>query len=141
MHYLFEGIWQGEEKTDSPDNIKVRKKVPLEEVEELAAELLLRHRFVGVKFFVNRAVTHEIVRHRPCSFLQESQRYCRYSQDKFENQVTFIKPMFYQEGTQEYGLWVKGNGGNRSYLSQTVWKLQHHRLQGLYSRIHVKLKS
>ena len=69
--------------------------------------MLLRHRYVGVKFYVNRAVTHEIVRHRTCSFLQESQRYCRYSQDKFDNQVTFVKPLFYQEGTADYALWEK----------------------------------
>jgi thymidylate synthase (FAD) len=62
---------------------------------------------VGVKFYTNRAVTHEIVRHRPCSFLQESQRYCRYSEDKFDSQVTFIKPMFYEEGSDEYKLWEK----------------------------------
>ena len=66
-----------------------------------------KHRHVGVKFIVNRAVTHEIVRHRPCSFLQESQRYCRYSENKFGGEVTFIKPMFYEEGTPEYDMWKK----------------------------------
>jgi thymidylate synthase (FAD) len=50
-------------------------------------------------------VTHELVRHRPCSFLQESQRYCRYSQDKFGNQVTFIRPLFFTLGSTEYKLW------------------------------------
>ncbi|MGW8194060.1 MAG: FAD-dependent thymidylate synthase, partial [Desulforhopalus sp.] len=63
------------------------------------------HRFVGVKFIVNRAVSHEIVRHRPCSFLQESQRYCSYDQDKFDNQVSFIRPRFYSEGSDELALW------------------------------------
>ena len=48
-----------------------------------------------------------LVRHRPCSFLQESQRYCRYSQDKFDNQVTFIKPMFFKEDSEEYRLWAQ----------------------------------
>jgi len=81
------------------------KKLSLPEVEKLPAELLARHRYVGVKFITNRAVTHEIVRHRPCSFLQESQRYCRYSEDKFGSEVTFIKPMFFMEGTDEYRLW------------------------------------
>jgi thymidylate synthase (FAD) len=76
-------------------------------VEQFDERLLLRHRFVGVKFYVNRAVTHEIVRHRTCSFLQESQRYCRYSQDKFDNQITFIKPVFYAEDSNEFRLWVK----------------------------------
>jgi thymidylate synthase (FAD) len=101
--YLFEGVWNG--GTGAVDNgISVRK-LELDEVQKLSGELLLRHRYVGVMFTINRAVTHEIVRHRPCSYLQESQRYCRYSHDKFGNQVTFIKPMFYEEGTEEYTLW------------------------------------
>jgi thymidylate synthase (FAD) len=67
--------------------------------------VFLRHRHIAVKFIVNRAVTHEIVRHRPCSFLQESQRYCRYADDKFGNRVTFIEPMFFEKGSQEYQIW------------------------------------
>jgi thymidylate synthase (FAD) len=102
--YLFAGILvQGKALPRDP-GIAVRK-LTLQEVDELPAALRLRHRFVSVRFIVNRAVTHELVRHRPCSFLQESQRYCRYSHDKFDNQVTFIKPMFFQEESKEYGLW------------------------------------
>ena len=101
--YLFEGVWQPQ-KRQGVEAIGVEK-IPLEQVEQLAPELLLRHRFLGVKFIVNRAVTHEIVRHRPCSFLQESQRYCRYSQDKFGNQVTFIRPLFFVADSAEYKLW------------------------------------
>jgi thymidylate synthase (FAD) len=81
------------------------EKIPLSEVEKMPADLLAKHRYIAVKFTVNRAVTHEMVRHRPCGFLQESQRYCRYSDSKFGSQVTFIKPMFYKEGTEEYKLW------------------------------------
>ncbi len=83
------------------------EKVPLETIDAFPADLLAKHRHVAVLFVVNRAVTHEIVRHRPVSYLQESQRYCRYSQDKFGNEVTFIKPMFFQENSQEYSLWEK----------------------------------
>ena len=104
--YLFEGVWNAQSAWKTAEVIPI-KKLTLDEVENLPAKLLLRHRYIGVKFVVNRAVTHEIVRHRPCSFLQESQRYCRYSQDKFDNQVTFIKPMFYIEGTEEYKLWTQ----------------------------------
>jgi thymidylate synthase (FAD) len=82
-------------------------KLSLDEVDKLPADLLAKHRHLGVKFIVNRAITHEIVRHRPCSFLQESQRYCRYSDNKFGGEVTFIKPMFYEAGTREYSLWEK----------------------------------
>lgn len=101
--YLFEGVWDGGSDAVA-DGISIRK-LELDEVEKLPAALLLSHRYVGVMFTINRAVTHEIVRHRPCSYLQESQRYCRYSHDKFGNQVTFIKPMFYEEGSEEYALW------------------------------------
>ncbi len=101
--YLFEGVWQPQERQGG-EAIGVEK-MTLEQVEQLSPPLLLRHRFLGVKFIVNRAVTHEIVRHRPCSFLQESQRYCRYSQDKFGNQVTFIRPLFFAPDSAEYQLW------------------------------------
>ncbi len=46
-----------------------------------------------VKFITNRAMTHELVRHRSMSFMQEGQRYCNYAKDKFGNQLTFITPV------------------------------------------------
>ena len=45
-----------------------------------------------VKLITNRAVSHEVVRHRTMSFIQESQRFVNYSKAKFNNEVTFIKP-------------------------------------------------
>lgn len=102
--HLFENIFDPDKALPVDQEVSV-KKLSLAQVEQLPDDLKLHHRYLGVKFYVNRAVTHEIVRHRPCSFLQESQRYCRYSQDKFDNQVTFIKPMFFEEGTAEYALW------------------------------------
>jgi len=80
-------------------------KVPLQEVEQLSLPMRVKHRYLAVKFIVNRAVTHELVRHRPCTFLQESQRYCRYSADKFGNEVTFIKPVFFAEDSDEFDVW------------------------------------
>lgn len=47
---------------------------------------------ITVKFICNRGVSHEFVRHRVFSFAQESQRYCNYSKDKFNNEITFIRP-------------------------------------------------
>ena len=35
---------------------------------------------------------------RICSFAQESTRYCTYSADKFGNEITVIKPYWYNEG-------------------------------------------
>jgi thymidylate synthase (FAD) len=102
--YLFEGIYDPEVAMERHAEIQIQK-LSLNEVEDMPSELLVRHRFVGVKFIVNRAVTHELVRHRPCSFLQESQRYCRYSQDKFGNQVTFVRPVFFAADSNEFNLW------------------------------------
>lgn len=71
-------------------------------------EAMLEHSQLSVKFIVDRGVSHEIVRHRLFSFAQESQRYCAYNKDKFGNEVTFIKPLFYcpeddnWDKTQEY---------------------------------------
>ena len=45
-----------------------------------------------VKLITSRIVSHEVVRHRTMSFIQESQRFVNYSKDKFNNEVTFIKP-------------------------------------------------
>ena len=88
------------------DGILVEK-LTLAEVDELPVDLLVKHRFLAVKLITNRAVTHEIVRHRPCSFLQESQRYCRYDKEQFGSEVTFIKPMFFAEDSPEFALWQK----------------------------------
>jgi len=49
-------------------------------------------RRITVKFTCDRGVSHEFVRHRVFSFLQESTRYCNYSKDKFGGEITFIIP-------------------------------------------------
>ncbi len=90
----------------SPPGVTVDK-MGLKEVELLSPLQCAKHRYLAVKFIVNRAVTHELVRHRPCTFLQESQRYCRYSDDKFGNEVTFIKPLFFDEQSSEFTIWKK----------------------------------
>ena len=40
----------------------------------------------------DRGTSHEIVRHRSMSFTQESTRYCNYSNNRFDNNVTYIIP-------------------------------------------------
>ena len=39
----------------------------------------------------------EFVRHRVFSFAQESTRYCNYSKDKFDNEITFITPPWFDK--------------------------------------------
>ena len=55
---------------------------------------MIEHCSISVKFICDRGVSHEIVRHRIASYAQESTRYCNYSKDKFNNEITVIKPCF-----------------------------------------------
>jgi thymidylate synthase (FAD) len=55
---------------------------------------------IMVKLVTNRGVTHELVRHRHCSFAQESTRYVRY-----DGQMEFIKPVWCSDHL--LGTWSK----------------------------------
>ena len=64
--------------------------------EDLIGEVeLMVHCDVTAKFVIDRGVSHEVVRHRPASFAQESTRYCNYSKNKFGNEITVIQPCFW----------------------------------------------
>lgn len=60
---------------------------------------------ITAKFICDRGVSHEFVRHRVFSFAQESQRYCNYNKDKFNNELTFIKPTWLNIPTGDYTYW------------------------------------
>ena len=66
-------------------------------------EAMIEHSSLSVKFIVDRAISHELVRHRIASFAQESTRYCNYSKDKFNGEVTFIQPPFFN--VEQYSRW------------------------------------
>lgn len=68
-------------------------------------ESVIEHEKITIKITCDRGITHEIVRHRIASYSQESTRYCNYSKDKFGNELTFIKPLFWSENSQEYEIW------------------------------------
>lgn len=61
----------------------------------LSDEERMVHETFSVLFTVDRGVTHELVRHRDCSFAQESTRYCNYNLGKFGNEITVIAPCFF----------------------------------------------
>ena len=68
-------------------------------------ESVIEHASISVKVICDRGVSHEIVRHRLASYSQESTRYCNYSKSKFCNQLTFIRPFFFEPGSVRYNLW------------------------------------
>ena len=63
-------------------------------------EIPWQHKHVAVRVICSRAISHQLVRHRPCSLLQESQRYCKYGDD-----VTFIRPEWVEIGAGGVGTW------------------------------------
>ena len=69
-------------------------------------EAVLEHFSFSVKFICDRGISHEIVRHRIASYCQESTRYCNYTDDKFKNQICFIKPCFLDQNNKLYQIWL-----------------------------------
>lgn len=70
-------------------------------------------RRITVHFVCDRGVSHEFVRHRVMSFAQESTRYCNYSKDKFDNELTFIIPN-----------WVNTNCPNKEQEGPSVASME-----------------
>lgn len=61
----------------------------------MSNESRLLHEDISILFTVDRGVANELVRHRDCSFAQESTRYVNYSLDRFGNEITVIEPCFW----------------------------------------------
>ena len=68
-------------------------------------ESVLEHVSISVRVICDRGVSHEIVRHRVASYSQESTRYCNYSNEKFGNELTFIKPCYWEEESDNMHYW------------------------------------
>ena len=54
---------------------------------------------------MDRIGSQSICRHRVFSFAQESQRYCNYSKDKYDGQVTFVIPTWANIPEGKYTDW------------------------------------
>ena len=79
---------------------------------------VIEHASASVKFICDRGVSHEIVRHRMASYSQESTRYANYSNDRFGNEITVIKPCFWEEGSGQYSEWLNAMlTAEKSYMA------------------------
>lgn len=85
---------------------------------ERGHESVLEHEKISVLFVCDRGVSHEIVRHRLASFSQESTRYCNYSKEKFESQITFIQPLWISDAQIE--LVQKINTSNYAHVENAT---------------------
>ena len=103
--------YKSEDKIDDNSHKKIIKHIL-----NLNHESTLEHHSLTVKFICNRGFTHEMVRHRLCSFSQESTRYCNYSKDKFGSELTFIEPTHWWSWPEDQkDIWLVAMGSAEKY--------------------------
>lgn len=91
--------YKSEEKITQDSAPKFVKKVI-----SLGHESVIEHSLLTVRFVCDRGISHELVRHRLASFSQESTRYCNYSREQFDAQITVIRPFWVDYPDGEYGI-------------------------------------
>lgn len=85
-------------------------------------EAVIEHCSLSVKFVCDRGVSHEIVRHRMASYCQESTRYCNYSKDDFQGEITVVEPIFLEQYTDGYSMWEEAcQIAERAYFKMLDW--------------------
>lgn len=60
-------------------------------------ESVLEHEKITIRMICDIGVYKDLTRHRFASFSIESSRYCAYNKDKFDGELKFIKPVFYDD--------------------------------------------
>lgn len=82
---------------------------------------VLEHTNISVRGIMDRAISHEWVRHRVGSaYSQESSRFCLYNKDQFGGQITCIAPVFWPGESPEYAEWYSTMvAAERSYMKLT----------------------
>ena len=93
-------IWKNNEHYISTNYRTLVENNWLDDLKYLCEPTEFHHKRYTVKFILDRAIANEFVRHRKFSFLQESTRYCLYSSNKFNNELTFIIPCWFEEMNQ-----------------------------------------
>ena len=86
-------------------------------------ESVLEHVSISVRVICDRGVSHEIVRHRVASYSQESTRYCNYSNEKFGNELTFIKPCWFKSSIEDLNTYanIRGTFDKIDIAGEWVW--------------------
>jgi thymidylate synthase (FAD) len=65
---------------------------------------------MAVRLITTRGVSHEFVKHRMCSFTQESTGRCNYDEDQFGRELTVIKP----------STWASWSGSQRKWWEESL---------------------
>ena len=80
-------------------------------------EAMIEHVSLTVRIICDRGISHEIVRHRLCSFAQASTRYCSYDKDKFGNEISVICPKDIRENEEMFEIWKEAmEASEKAYM-------------------------
>ena len=82
-------------------------------------ESVLEHEKITVRMICDIGVYKDLTRHRFGSFSIESSRYCAYNKDKFDNEIKFIKPVFYKESWTDRN--YEGSGMDIDEEKSKIW--------------------
>lgn len=80
---------------------------------------ILEHEKITVRMICDVGVYKDLTRHRFGSFSIESSRYCAYNKDKFDNEIKFIKPVFYKESWTDKN--YEGSGMDIDEEKSKIW--------------------
>lgn len=111
-------------------------------------ESVLEHEKITIRMCCDIGVYKDLTRHRFGSFSIESTRYCNYGKDKFDNEIKFIKPVFYnptpsqyagQEISEETGEYVKDEAQRlqetHDSLKTELWEECMRHIENVYIRM------
>lgn len=74
----------------------------LKDLKYICGPLDMHSRRITVRLICDRGISHEVVRHRVFSFMQTSSRWCNYSSNRFNNEITYIIPSWLSIPEGEY---------------------------------------
>ena len=81
---------------------KTVKLIDFAEINNPTPAEIAAHKYTTMRFTTDRGVSHELVRHRPFSFAQESTRYVTYTKEQFGGgDIKFIKPAGYDDWSMD----------------------------------------
>lgn len=69
----------------------------LDDLKYVCEPIKYHEKRVTVKFICPISISREFNRHRVHSIAEQSTRYCNYSRDKFNKEITFIEPYWYEK--------------------------------------------
>ena len=96
-------------------------------------ESVLEHEKITIQMICDIGVYKDLTRHRIASFSIESTRYCNYSKNKFDNEIKFIRPVFYTDN------WVhtnyEGSAMTEEELKSMYWYNCMEEIQDTYMKM------